>query len=62
MSLQDMVGKTITRVEKHEGQYSISGTVSITLHFDDGTYVEIDARGCDEGGWLEFRGEYRDED
>jgi hypothetical protein len=53
MDLQDLVGKTIERVEEHEGQNSISGTVGVTLHFTDGSYADISARGCDEGGWLE---------
>lgn len=53
MTLQDLVGKTIERVEEHEGQNSISGTVGVTLHFSDGSSMEIGARGCDEGGWLE---------
>jgi hypothetical protein len=53
MDLQDLVGKTIERVEEHEGQNSISGTVAVTLHFTDGSHADINARGCDEGGWLE---------
>ena len=56
VNLQDLVGKTITKVEEHQSQYGISGTVSITLTFDDGDTLDIDGRGCDEGGWLEFSG------
>ena len=56
MNLQDLVGKTITRVEEHESTIGVPGTVSITLHFDDGDYLEVNGRGCDEGGWLEFYG------
>lgn len=54
MDIKDLLGKTITSVEEHMGQYSISGVVSMTLHFDDGSKLEISARGCDEGGWLEI--------
>lgn len=47
--IQEMVGKTIERVE-HEGNSN-----SFEIWFTDGSKVEIVGRGSDERSWLEVR-------
>lgn len=46
-----LVGKTIESVDHYVSDHLRSMT-SMTIKFTDGDELELESRGCDEGGWF----------
>ena len=46
-----LVGKTIESVDQYISEY-VPGMTSMTIKFTDGEELELESRGCDEGGWF----------
>lgn len=46
-----LVGKTIESVDHYVSDHLRSMT-SMTIKFTDGEELELESRGCDEGGWF----------
>lgn len=56
MNFSELVGKTIVSVEDRDSSSGL-GLVGLTISFDDGSELDVSARGCDEGGWLNISGD-----
>lgn len=54
-NFDSLVGKTITSVE-HYVSDRLHGLTHLKLTFSDGDELDIDSRGCDEGGWMQVNG------
>lgn len=46
-----LVGKTIESVDHYVSDHLRSMT-AMTITFTDGDKLELESRGCDEGGWF----------
>jgi hypothetical protein len=46
-----LIGKTIESVDQYISEY-VPGMTCLTIKFTDGDELELESRGCDEGGWF----------
>lgn len=47
----DLIGKTIASTEQYISEY-VHGMTCLKITFTDGDELELESRGCDEGGWF----------